>query len=391
MRKSVLPMIILIALLCVCVLVENGTIELSLPEPVPAVAPTPEPTPEPTPAPTPVPTPPPTEYVITGESAKEITALGEIKSLKYIDATASREYAAIAELREMLPDCEIDWVYRLGDQLIPGDAEELTVTSLHGLEGALRYLPDLRFVDMLACEVTTDDIDRFMEINSDADYLWWVKFGRWVVRSDIQIFSSMRTTDNHRYTNEELYPLLHYCTKLRALDLGHNDLTDMTDIGRMTDLQVLILADNNNITDISPLKSLDKLYYMELFLCTNITDFSGFDGMVSMEDINVRYCRYLNDPSFLANWPNLRMFYCANTGIGLREVYPYRIEGCAYETASEDFQSVYHGWRDTARNIAIRHWFHHFEDIAEFRNWDDIVLKPEEDMEGRDGTVKYSY
>lgn len=370
-KKYFLPAAAAVIVLALVVLFAAGTIPLS--------------------APTPEPTPAPTEYTITGESAEEIAALGEISTLRHIDATASREYEALAKLRAALPECEMDWVYELNGVEYPGDTEELTVETLDGLEDALRYLPDIRFVDMLACEVTTDDIDRYMEINPDADYLWWVKFGRWVVRSDIQIFSSMRTTDNHYYTNEELYPLLHYCKKMRALDLGHNALTDLTDIGNMTDLQVLIIADNEYLTDLSPLKNLDKLYYLEMFLCINITDFSGLDGMVSMEDMNCRYCRYLDDPSFLANMPNLRMLYCANTGLGLREIAPYRIEGCSYETASEDYSSVYHGWRATDRNIAIRHLFHHFEDVKEFISWDNIVYKDEADREGRDGTVKYSY
>lgn len=374
-KKYFLPAAAAVIVLALVVLFAAGTIPLS--------APAPSPTPEPTPA--------PTEYTITGESAEEIAALGEISTLRHIDATASREYEALAKLRAALPECEMDWVYELNGVEYPGDTEDLTVETLDGLEDALRYLPDIRFVDMLACEVTTDDIDRYMEINPDADYLWWVKFGRWVVRSDIQIFSSMRTTDNHYYTNEELYPLLHYCKKMRALDLGHNALTDLTDIGNMTDLQVLIIADNEYLTDLSPLKNLDKLYYLEMFLCINITDFSGLDGMVSMEDMNCRYCRYLDDPSFLANMPNLRMLYCANTGLGLREIAPYRIEGCSYETASEDYSSVYHGWRATDRNIAIRHLFHHFEDVKEFISWDNIVYKDEADREGRDGTVKYSY
>ncbi len=374
-KKYFLPAAVAVIVIALVVLFAAGTIPLS--------APAPSPTPEPTPA--------PTEYTITGESAEEIAALGEISTLRHIDATASREYEALAKLRAALPECEMDWVYELNGVEYPGDTEELTVETLDGLEDALRYLPDIRFVDMLACEVTTDDIDRYMEINPDADYLWWVKFGRWVVRSDIQIFSSMRTTDNHYYTNEELYPLLHYCKKMRALDLGHNALTDLTDIGNMTDLQVLIIADNEYLTDLSPLKNLDKLYYLEMFLCINITDFSGLDGMVSMEDMNCRYCRYLDDPSFLANMPNLRMLYCANTGLGLREIAPYRIEGCSYETASEDYSSVYHGWRATDRNIAIRHLFHHFEDVKEFISWDNIVYKDEADREGRDGTVKYSY
>lgn len=374
-KKYFLPAAAAVIVLALVVLFAAGTIPLS--------APAPSPTPEPTPA--------PTEYTITVESAEEIAALGEISTLRHIDATASREYEALAKLRAALPECEMDWVYELNGVEYPGDTEELTVETLDGLEDALRYLPDIRFVDMLACEVTTDDIDRYMEINPDADYLWWVKFGRWVVRSDIQIFSSMRTSDNHYYTNEELYPLLHYCKKMRALDLGHNALTDLTDIGNMTDLQVLIIADNEYLTDLSPLKNLDKLYYLEMFLCINITDFSGLDGMVSMEDMNCRYCRYLDDPSFLANMPNLRMLYCANTGLGLREIAPYRIEGCSYETASEDYSSVYHGWRATDRNIAIRHLFHHFEDVKEFISWDNIVYKDEADREGRDGTVKYSY
>ena len=374
-KKYFLPAAAAVIVLALVVLFAAGTIPLS--------APAPSPTPEPTPA--------PTEYTITVESAEEIAALGEISTLRHIDATASREYEALAKLRAALPECEMDWVYELNGVEYPGDTEELTVETLDGLEDALRYLPDIRFVDMLACEVTTDDIDRYMEINPDADYLWWVKFGRWVVRSDIQIFSSMRTTDNHYYTNEELYPLLHYCKKMRALDLGHNALTDLTDIGNMTDLQVLIIADNEYLTDLSPLKNLDKLYYLEMFLCINITDFSGLDGMVSMEDMNCRYCRYLDDPSFLANMPNLRMLYCANTGLGLREIAPYRIEGCSYETASEDYSSVYHGWRATDRNIAIRHLFHHFEDVKEFISWDNIVYKDEADREGQDGTVKYSY
>lgn len=374
-KKYFLPAAAAVIVLALVVLFAAGTIPLS--------APAPSPTPEPTPA--------PTEYTITGESAEEIAALGEISTLRHIDATASREYEALAKLRAALPECEMDWVYELNGVEYPGDTEELTVETLDGLEDALRYLPDIRFVDMLACEVTTDDIDRYMEINPDADYLWWVKFGRWVVRSDIQIFSSMRTTDNHYYTNEELYPLLHYCKKMRALDLGHNALTDLTDIGNMTDLQVLIIADNEYLTDLSPLKTLDKLYYLEMFLCINITDFSGLDGMVSMEDMNCRYCRYLDDPSFLANMPNLRMLYCANTGLGLREIAPYRIEGCSYETASEDYSSVYHGWRATDRNIAIRHLFHHFEDVKEFISWDNIVYKDEADREGRDGTVKFSF
>lgn len=86
-KKYFLPAAATVIVLALVVLFAAGTIPLS--------APAPSPTPEPTPA--------PTEYTITVESAEEIAALGEISTLRHIDATASREYEALAKLRAALP------------------------------------------------------------------------------------------------------------------------------------------------------------------------------------------------------------------------------------------------------------------------------------------------
>lgn len=250
MKKSCFLFILLLAavLLCAC-----GS------EP-PQSAPTPVPTPSPTPT-------PPSTIVLTEESEEEILALAECRYLEHIDASASREYDALLRLSQLLPDCKITWNVEFQGETYPSDTEELTITDPEGVAETLRYLPGLKRVDMSACMLTVEEMETLSDLRPDVDFLWTVRFGSWEVKSDITCFSTLRTgtEGSHRYTSEELYPLLRFCRHLRALDLGHNALTDISLIGEMKDLQVLILADNPNLVDISALAALEDLQYLELF------------------------------------------------------------------------------------------------------------------------------
>lgn len=335
------------------------------------------PSPSPTAPPTPSPTPAPTSWVVTDESAEEILALGEIGTLREIDATASREYEALLTLCQMLPECDIRWVYPFGGEMIPSDTEELTVTDTEGLDQALRYLPDLRKVDMLACTLTTEEMENYSQLRPDIDFLWMVRFGKWEVRSDITIFSTLSTDIGHpyRYVDEEMYPLLRFCHKLRALDLGHNDLCDLTLIGELSELQVLILVDNQRVTDISPLANLKNLRYLELFTDENIRDFSPLEGLTAMEDLNLSWCKYLDNIDFIANMPNFQNGWFRFTGVDREDVEQFsgRDICFTYDHNREEVSSTAWGWRSTERNIAIRKAFSKWREIEEYISWDNII------------------
>lgn len=346
---------------------------------------TPEPSPLATPEPSPAPSPTPTEWTLTGESAEEILALAEIPTLRRIDAAGSAEYAALRELRRLLPDCEIRWTVPLQGEVYPDDAETLSLSSAEGLEQAMEGLPELKTVELRDFTPDFSLMDRLYEKYPEVDFLWSFTFGheghkRWTVSSDCSCFSSLWTgSEAYRYTEEDYYPLLRFCRHLRALDLGHSDIEDLSLIGELRELQVLILADNPRIKDISPLGNLHELMYLELFLCCDIEDFSCLYSMPKMMDLNLSYCRNLEDVSFIDSMPDFRSGWFRNSKVTWAMVKPYldsRGQELRFVVGSPaDLSSIYGGWRDTERSRAIRKAFLHWKEVEEFRSWDDVVYR----------------
>ena len=191
MRKLIALALLLALLLCACGAESVGQTPADAPAetenaPLQAAAvPTPEPTPEPTPSPTPM----PTELVLTDESAEEILAYSDWTQLEYVDATGSREYEALRALQDALPDCRVEWLYEYGGETLNSlETTALKPASTEGLTEALHALPRVKTVDLLDVSVPDAEKDALMEANPDVDFLWWVNFGRYSVRSDILAF-----------------------------------------------------------------------------------------------------------------------------------------------------------------------------------------------------------
>ena len=89
--------------------------------------------------------------------------------------------------------------------------------------------------------------------------------------------------------------VLQYCTKVKYLDLGHNDELPSIDFVRnMPELEVLIIA-MTAVRDISPLESCPKLEYLELN-STNIADISPLKNSTGLHHLNIAGC------------PNIRIY-----------------------------------------------------------------------------------
>ena len=93
------------------------------------------------------------------------------------------------------------------------------------------------------------------------------------IRPGMTAFSTLKGRQEPRYTAEDVAgPLQEYCPGLLALDLGHNDVSDLRFLKAWPKLRRLIIVDSKTpITDISPLAELEDLEYVELFM-QNITD-----------------------------------------------------------------------------------------------------------------------
>ncbi len=369
--KRILCLLLILLLLCVLPACGQSSEAASAPEA--AAAETPEPTPEETPEPTPTPTPPPTEWIITDESAEEILARAELESLEHIDATASTEYEALLQLRELLPDCRIDWVYEFQGVKYPSDTTELHVTDMTGLEDALRYLPALTDVDLLDAGAQIEDLDRFSEIRPDVFWLWEFYFHGFTIRTDVLVYSSLQDIGYVPRDENYYYPILKYCTKLKALDLGHNNLQDISLIGRMTDLQVLILADDH-LKDASCLANLHDLIFLELFMNDELEDFSFLHSLTKLKDLNLCYCTHLTSLDFVDDMPDLEFMLVKYTGL---DVDYYNEVKASHPQIHMTFwdgdkESTGSNWRDTPRNHMIRSAFSNWPDIVRYDYYNDM-------------------
>ena len=364
MKRIALLLILLcsLAILCACG-VQNQ----------PPAIPEPALTPEPTPEPTPTPTPPPTEWTLSDESAEDILALAEIPSLVHIDATACSDYEALLQLQELLPDCEILWEYEFQGVRYPSDTTALTVTDLTGLEDALRYLPALTDVDLLEAGAKLEDLDRYYEIRPDVFYLWEFPWGPYTVRTDIPVFSSLQPIGFIPHDESFYAPIIKYCTKLKALDLGHNRFSDITPIGRMKDLQILILADDQ-LTDASCLANLHELTFLELFLNEELEDFSFLNEMPKLRDLNLCYCRKLDSLEFLDNMPELETLLVKYTGLDSEYYNSWKEKRPDVRMVLWDGnpESTGSGWRETSRNRMIRTTFSNWPFVVRYESYNDL-------------------
>lgn len=369
---------------------ENPTIETtSVPstatEPAPETEPT-APETEPTSAetePTVPERPMPIKVALTGNGPQEILELMEVENLVYVNARASTYYEELMALIEAQPDCYVDYCVDLGGVQVSRKSESADIQgreiSSEELGRRLQYLPNLRELNICDLGYTNEESLALIEAYPEIDFIWTVNFAKWAVRSDIQCFSSLQWADSYpRYTSDDFAPLFTYCTDLVALDLGHNNLTDLSALGNLKNLQVLILADNPTITDITPLGELTELRYLEIFMGWNIRDLSPLENLTKMVDLNLSYVYHLGNADFLDYMPDLRMgwFIRANIPyarrVEIRETHP---DARFLYYDGDEISSTLGGWRATERNIAIRTAFTYWRYVVSFKSWDEVEYK----------------
>ena len=176
-----------------------------------------------------------------------------------------------------------------GKLTVSADAEQidlgrLKVENYDAFERFLDALPNLRQVDMYTTHMFKKQAKRLSERYPQIEFGWTMYIGDHMVRTDQTAFSTLHDSVVRRHTSEEL-EALRYCRALRALDLGHNDLTDISFLAELDELRVLILADNR-IEDLSPLSGLGHLTYLELF-DNRVESLEPLAGLPALVDLNI--------------------------------------------------------------------------------------------------------
>lgn len=195
-------------------------------------------------------------------------------------------------------------------------------------------------------ELSNKIIPPLMEQYPDITFHWLVTLSsKYRVRSDATAYSTLRSPDDANDLSEKSFENLKYVPGLRALDIGHNAVRDLSWLSYLPELRILILADNK-ITDISPIAQLQHLEYLELFM-NRFTDVSPLAGLTNLRDLNLCRLNLADTDLSVLDGLELERFWCTQSKVS-EEAQQRFIEAnpetyCNFTIGS----CTDHGWRQS--------------------------------------------
>ena len=165
------------------------------------------------------------------------------------------------------------------------DFGNVKVENIQELADAIPKMPKLRKVDMYATRMNKENMAYLFDTFPDITFGWTIQIWEHTIRTDQTAFSTLHGSSPEPPHTEKDFDVLRYCKQLKALDLGHNWIEDISFLNYLPDLEVLILG-RNQIRDISPIADLHHLVYLELF-SNHIKDVSPLAGLTSLRDLNL--------------------------------------------------------------------------------------------------------
>jgi len=212
----------------------------------------------------------------------------------------------------------------------------------------LDQMPFLQEAAMYESTLSQENMDLLFDRYPDVFFGWTFRMcgKKYVIRTDVTAFSTLLGSPSHVFTQKDFAPL-RYCKKLQALDLGHNALTDIRFLNNFPHLKLLIIADNQ-ITDITPLAELTELEYLEIFMNYDLKDYSPLSGL-PLTDLNVR-CPGARKNTLTADpfmgITTLKRFWASSKLFDKTQVERLREALPDCEISSTDDHSTGDGWRE---------------------------------------------
>ena len=178
------------------------------------------------------------------------------------------------------------------------DGQRLNYTAAK--EILARY-PNLKKADMFDIPLSRVQAEELETLYPGVEFGWTLKIGNdHLVRTDATAFSTLHRSSSTPHMTRDI-AVLRYCKRLRALDIGHNLVDDISWLTELPDLRVLIIA-VNRVTDISPLAGLTRLEYLEIFN-NRITDLTPLKNLTHLMDLNLSYNRITDySPLYGMTW-----------------------------------------------------------------------------------------
>ena len=238
-----------------------------------------------------------------------VTKLASFNKLEEVDLSKKKISKDLQlKLAKEYPNIYFKWTVKILDKEVTSDIEKLdftgkTINNYDEFADTLALLSKLTKLEMANTNLTNEQLGALRELYPNVDINWIIHFGVWSTRTDVVSFSTLVGGFHYVRLTDEDIQVLKYCTKLQALDLGHQAITDLDFIAdSFPELRVLIMADNKTLSDLKPLTKLKHLNYLEVFLDA-VTDITPLVEIESLVDLNLSFNRSLTDIDALIEHP----------------------------------------------------------------------------------------
>ena len=302
----------------------------------------------------------------------------DLKEVNVSSMEVSPQLQSIIEgARECFPDIKINCKTSVYGVEFSSDTEMLDlnaidITDLSDLDLTISLFPNLKSVEICSCRLDNEVIAALNDKYPDTKVVWLLKIERYSIRTDVQVFSTLSPTAKKLIFDKTALPIFKYCTDLRALDIGHNGISDLRPLTNLKKLHTLILADNY-LTDISPLTELKELNYVE-FQVNQIKDISPLSELPLMSDVKIDRNDGLKNITSLTKCKNLKKLFCSQCRVSNAEIAELKQnlpEDCMLRYTKKYSDISY--WRTDEKNANIREAFANWQNVKEFPDWQTIV------------------
>ena len=224
------------------------------------------------------------------------------------DGTSVWDVSAVKTLHDAVPEATIRYGFDFYGKWISTTDTEVYLDSVYiGDEGApavsdvIGILPACKRFVLDDCGISNEVMAAMRDAHPETKVVWRVHLGYANMLTDETM---IRLTSRVNDTNSWV---LHYCTDVVYLDLGHNSaseakeggMRDLSFMAYMPNLEAVILS-AAPCSDLSPLANCKKLVWLELSNCYYLTDISVLADHPTLRYLNISHTS-INDISMLDN------------------------------------------------------------------------------------------
>lgn len=223
-------------------------------------------------------------------SLSMLTQLTDVE-LMNADGTSALEVTDVKTLMDALPGVSFNYSFEFFGKTLSTKDEKVEYTLVNMGDGAeaqirqaLDILPNCTYFKLDGCGISNEVMAKIRDDYPSANVVWRVYIENHSTLTDQEVIRATFIMDNK---NSQV---LKYCTKVKYLDLGHNDnLGDISFTAYMPDLELIIISGDTLITDLSPLVNCKKLYFFESNFCDGVKDLSPLAELPNLRAINVSF------------------------------------------------------------------------------------------------------